>query len=91
MFDLVDKVIKVLRNNNVCDRFEIIFEEKENRHLHIWIMPRHDWMKDLVNDIIDEVGVVCSYAKDNFRNNEVYERIKEVSQIVSKEMRDIYE
>ena len=86
MFDLVDKVIKILRNNNVCDRFEIIFEEKDNRHLHVWIMPRHDWMKEIVDDIIDEIGVVCKYAKDNFRNNEVYERIKEVSLIVGREM-----
>ena len=41
MFDIVDKTIKILRRNNICDRFDIIFEEKENRHLHVWIMPRH--------------------------------------------------
>ena len=44
MFDIVNKTIKILRENSVCDRFEIIFEEKENRHLHVWIMPRHKWM-----------------------------------------------
>ena len=35
MFELVDKTIKILRKNNICDRFEVIFEEKENRHLHV--------------------------------------------------------
>ena len=82
MFDIVNKTIKVLRDNNVCDRFDIIFEEKENRHLHVWIMPRHKWMMDLVDDIIDNVGTVLEYAKNNFRTPEVYERINEVSKIV---------
>ena len=51
MFDIVDKTINVLRENNICDRFNVVFEEKEKRHLHVWIMPRHKWMKDNVGGI----------------------------------------
>ena len=82
MFDIVDKTIKILRKNNVCDRFDIVFEEKENRHFHVWIMPRHEWMSELVGDIIDNVGEIFEYAKNNFRAIENYERIKEISNIV---------
>ena len=82
MFDIVDKTIKILRKNNVCDRFDIVFEEKENRHFHVWIMPRHEWMSELVGDIIDNVGEIFEYAKNNFRALENYERIKEISNIV---------
>ena len=79
---LIDKTIKILRENDVCDRFEIIFEEKENRHLHVWIMPRHEWMTRLVDDIIDNIGVILEYAKTNFRNKDVYERINNITKLV---------
>lgn len=82
MFDIVDKTIKVLRKNNICDRFDIVFEEKENRHLHVWIMPRHEWMSELVDDIIDSVGQIFDYAKNNFRTEENYEKINEITQII---------
>lgn len=82
MFDITDKTIKILRENNICDRFEVIFEEKENRHLHVWIMPRHKWMAELVGDIIDNIGTILEYAKSNFRNEKTYQRIKEITNIV---------
>lgn len=82
MFDIVNKTIKVLRDNNVCDRFEVIFEEKENRHLHVWIMPRYSWMYNLVDDIIDHIGTILDYAKNNYRNEEVYEKINNINKIV---------
>ena len=82
IFNIVDKTIKILRNNNVCDCFNVIFEEKENRHFHIWIMPRYKWMIDLVGDISDNIGVIFDYAKNNFRNDEVYQRIKDITELV---------
>lgn len=85
MFFLVDKTIKILRENNICDRFDVIFEEKENRHLHVWIMPRHKWMTELVDDIIDNVGVILKYAKDNFRNEETYKAIEDITNVLKNE------
>lgn len=85
MFELVDKTIKILRNNNICDRFDVIFEEKENRHLHVWIMPRHKWMSDLVGDIIGNIGTIFEYAKNNMRNEANYEEIKKITNLVKKE------
>jgi len=85
VFDIVDKTIKILRKNNICDRFDVIFEEKENRHFHVWIMPRHAWMNDLVGDIIDNIGQVFEYAKKNMRTKENYEKIKEITNLVKEE------
>lgn len=84
MFEIVDKTIKILRKNNICDRFDVIFEEKENRHFHVWIMPRHKWMEDLVGDIIDNVGKIFEFSKLNMRTEENYNRIKEITKIVRK-------
>lgn len=86
LFDIVDKAIAKLRNNNICDRFNVIFEEKEDRHFHVWIMPRHKWMKDLVGNITEHIGIVFKYAKENFRGKETYDKINEISLIMKKEM-----
>ncbi len=84
IFKIVDKTILILRNNNVCDRFNVIFEEKENRHFHIWILPRHKWMSDICDDIMENIGKIFEYAKANFRTEDNYIKINEVSQIVKK-------
>jgi diadenosine tetraphosphate (Ap4A) HIT family hydrolase len=90
MFDLLNETIVILRENKVCDRFEIVFEEKENRHLHIWIMPRHKWMKELVGDIIDNIGQVFEYAKSNFKTEIVFKEIEKITEIVRKEFNQRY-
>lgn len=82
MFEIVDKNIKILREANVCDRFDIIFEEKVNRHFHVWILPRYDWMIEVGDGIIDNIGKIFDYAKENFRNEENYKRISEITGIV---------
>lgn len=85
-FDITYKAINILRDNKICDRFNIIFEEKENRHFHIWIMPRHKWMEELVEDIIDHVGTIFNYAKENFRNEETYQHIQKITNLVKEKM-----
>lgn len=82
MFSIVDKTVRILRDNNICDRFEYIFEEKENRHLHVWILPRYNWMGEIVDHIIYNIGIIFDYAKKNFRNDENYEKIKRITEIV---------
>ena len=82
MFEIVDKTVKILRDNKICERFDYIFEEKENRHLQVWILPRYNWMNKIVNDIIDNIGIILEYTKTNFRNDENYEEIKRISDIV---------
>ena len=81
-FDLVNKTINILKENNICDRFNVIFEEKEGRHFHIWIMPRHKWMSDMFEDITDNIGEIFAYAKSNFHDQSIYNRIKEITNIV---------
>ena len=67
---------------------QYIFEEKENRHLHVWILPRYDWMNEIVDDIIDDIGIIFDDAKANFRKNENYDEIKRISDIVSVEFQE---
>ena len=82
MFEIVDKTVKILRDNKICERFDYIFEERQNRHLHVWILPRYNWRNKIANDIIDNIGIIFEYAKTNFRNDENYEEIKRISDII---------
>lgn len=91
MFDIVDHTIKILKKENVCKNFNVIFEEKDNRHLHVWIMPRCDWMKEIVHNPTDEIDKVFKYAQENFKNIDVYNKIDEVTKIVRKGFEDFYE
>mgnify|MGYP003571525241 CR=1 FL=1 len=89
MFCIVNQTINILREHNICDKFEIIFEEKENRHLHVWIMPRYEWMINLFGSIIENIGPVLEYAKTNFRNEKVYEKIDYITKIIKENFKEI--
>jgi len=39
-------------------------------------------MEDLVDDIIGNIGTIFTYAKENFRNQENYQKIKEISDLL---------
>lgn len=83
IFEIVNKTIKILREKNICDRFNVVFEEK--KHFHIWIMPRYKWMTDLNSNIMSNIGLVFEYAKNNMRTEENKKRIKRITEIVKKE------
>ncbi len=81
-FSLANEVIKILKLNNICDRFNVLFEEKQNRHFHIWIMPRHKWMHDLVGGITKNIGKIFEYALNNLRTEENIKAISDITKIV---------
>lgn len=80
MFTIVNKVINILKKSNTCDKFNVIVEEK--RHFHIWIMPRYEWMLECTDDIIDNLGKIQDYAKMNYKNKDVFDKIKKVSDLI---------
>ncbi len=82
MFYLVSKVSKILRENNISDNFDFIIKERGRVHLHIWIIPRYQWMADLGEDLMKNLGLIFDYAKKNLRTEENYEEIKRVTEIV---------
>jgi len=84
MFAIMNKTIRILKENGVCNKFNFICEEKKNVHLHIWIMPRHEWMNQLVGNITKNIGAIFAHAKKFLRTDENYEYIKKVSDMVKK-------
>ena len=85
MFDIADKTIKILKSLNVCDGFNLILEEKVDRHLHLWIMPRHQVFKDMVGDITDNIGKIFDYAIQNWKTRDNIQKINQLSQNLREE------
>lgn len=85
IFEIVNKTIEILKNNNICERFDVIFEEKRNKHFHIWIMPRYKWMEEFGGNIISNIGEIFEYSKTNMRIKENLEKINEITNIVRKD------
>lgn len=86
MFEIVNKTISILEKHKVCENYLVIFQEKEGVHLHIWLMPQHDWMKEKFGKITRNIGNIFDYAKQNLRTPENLEEIKRVCTLVKQEL-----
>ena len=82
IFEIVDKCMLILRENNICYNYNVIFEEKPGIHFHIWIMPRHDWMDKEFGNPTKRIADVFEYAKHNFRGPKDLEYINRINEIV---------
>ena len=89
LFELIDKTIEVLTNNQIASTFVVTFEERENIHFHACILPRHNWMQQITNHIADNFTQIIDYAKQTFISQQDYEEIKQVSDIVGINLKQI--
>lgn len=85
MFDIANKTIKILKQLNVCNQFNLVLEEKADRHLHLWIMPRHQIFKNMFGDITDNIGKIFNYAIKNWKTEENIQKINTLSEQLREE------
>ena len=79
MFEIVDRVLKFLRNNNVAQEFNVIWSEKAREHFHIWILPRDGW-KERGIDSLKDIRQLHKYAIENMRTKESLKAIMEINE-----------
>lgn len=82
LYEIIDKTIEILTNNNICDYFNVTMPSEAGRHFHAWVMPRYLWMSNLADNITGNIDMIFDYAKNNFRNEEVYNRINDITELV---------
>lgn len=83
---LINKTLNILRNNDVAKEFNIILEEKENYHFHIWLMPRHKWMLEKFGKVLKNIKPIQEYALDNLRTEENLKSIQRTCELLRKEL-----
>lgn len=50
-------------------------------------MPRQEWMLEIVNDIMNNIGEIFKYAKSHFRTEENYKKIEEITIVVKNDFK----
>lgn len=62
LFEVVNKILIILRKNNIANHFNVLFEEKKDIHFHVWILPRDGW-KEINIDPTKDIRQLLSYSK----------------------------
>ncbi len=80
---LIDVVISSLKKLNVCSQYNVVWEEKDNNHFHVWLMPRHKYLLEAMGrNITKKIGELFDYAKNNLRTEEnvnaIYDTIEKL-------------
>ncbi len=89
MFKLTNETIKVLEKHGVCDNYNVIFEEKPTSHLHIWLMPRHQWMKAKFGNPTKHIAELFDYAKLSLKTPETFEKIQQTTDLLKTELKGL--
>ena len=84
--NLINKTLNILRNNNIAEEFNIILEEKQGIHFHIWLMPRHKWMLEKFGKVMKNIKPIQDYALENMKTEENFKEIKNTCEILKREL-----
>lgn len=84
--NLINKTLNILRSNNVAEEFNIILEEKQGIHFHIWLMPRHKWMLEKFGKVMKNIKPIQDYALKNMKTEETFKQIENTCKILKREL-----
>ena len=84
---LIDEVIANLKELNVCQQYNVIWEEKEGNHFHVWLMPRHKYLLEAMGtNPIKKIGELFDYARNKLRTkenlNKVFDTIERLKDLL---------
>ena len=71
--------INAIKKAKVAEEVLLIQEEKAD-HFHIWIVPTHEWMKDIGRSVRN-IKKFVDYAKEHFGEKEKEELLKAIEDI----------
>ena len=84
LINLINKTLNILRENQIAEEFNVILEEKQGYHFHIWLMPRHKWMIEKFGKVLKNIKQIQDYALDNLRTKENIAKISQTCDILKK-------
>lgn len=88
LITLIDVVIFCLKKLDICSQYDVIWEEKDNNHFHVWLMPRHKYLLEAMGtNIIKKIGTLFSYAKNNLRTEENLNTIRKTIELLKAELK----
>lgn len=96
LLTLIDIVIDCLKRLKVCPQYNVVWEEKDNNHFHVWLVPRHKYLLDAIgSNFMKKLGELFNYAKTNLRTKEnikaINDTLKKLKEqlLANKEIQDV--
>ncbi len=86
LMQIINKSLKILEENEVAEEYNIILEEKESVHFHVWLMPRHKWMIEKFGKVLKNIKPIQDYAIQNMKTEENFDRIKSICNLLKREL-----
>ena len=83
---LISRILSILRNHNIAEEFNIILEEKQGIHFHVWLMPRHKWMIEKFGKVLKNIKPIQEYALEYLRTEENINQIAKTCEILKREL-----
>lgn len=71
--ELISKTLKILKENNICQTYSIIQEEKS--HFHIWLLPNHSYMLKNFGNPVKNISKIFQDSLKNLKNKETIDKI----------------
>lgn len=86
LINLVNKIINILTKHNIAEHFTTLIEERPNYHLHLWILPRHNWMIEKFGNASNHYAEISKYAINNLKTKENLNEILKTCNIIKSEL-----
>ena len=82
LISLINKTLTILRENKISEEFNVILEEKQGYHFHVWLMPRHKWMIEKFGKVLKNIKQIQDYALYNLRTKENIDKISQTCEML---------
>lgn len=88
LINLINKLLIKLKKLNICNHFNIVQQEKDGYHFHVWLMPAHEWMREKFGKTLKNLTPIFDYALSNFRDKVHLDEIYETTVKMKEEMKN---
>lgn len=73
LIEVINMAVQALKDLKITDEVTIVQEER-SKHLHVWIFPKHEWMKEKFGSgIIKYLRDISIYAQEHASDKDIEE------------------
>lgn len=80
LISLINLAIKALKDLGITNEVTIVQEER-SRHLHVWIVPNHEWMVTKFGKGVTHLRDIFTYAQENATEEDKKEILNSIAKI----------
>lgn len=86
LMNIINKTLNILKEHAVAKEYNIILEEKQSYHFHVWLMPRHKWMIEKFGKVLKNLAAIQKYALENLKTPENINKIVKTCEVLKNEL-----